>query len=187
MENVQKIDQIINKAGCSYEDAKAALEGCEWDMIDAIISLERDGKVVKETVEQKTEEAAEFIPEVTAEVIPVDSDQKNGNDASGDKDGTKKRRGRGLWARFKDIMTKNRMVVIKSSGEQIIDLPIYIPLIALVAFFWATLGIAVIAMVFGCRFHFEGEDLGKTNINNTMDKATDYAEKVRSDLSGKNK
>ena len=30
-----------------------------------------------------------------------------------------------------------------------------------------------------------GENLGKTNINSTMDKAADYAEKVRSDLSGK--
>jgi hypothetical protein len=40
-------------------------------------------------------------------------------------------------------------------------------------------------MVFGCRFHFEGEDLGKTNINSTMDKATDYAEKVKNDLSKK--
>jgi hypothetical protein len=40
-------------------------------------------------------------------------------------------------------------------------------------------------MVFGCRFHLEGEDLGKTNINNTMDKATDYAEKVKNDLAGK--
>jgi hypothetical protein len=40
-------------------------------------------------------------------------------------------------------------------------------------------------MVFGCRFHFEGADLGKININDTMDKATDYAEKVRNDLAGR--
>ena len=80
---------------------------------------------------------------------------------------------------------KNRMVILKSNGQQIADLPIIIPVIALIAFFWATLILAVIAMVFGCRFHFEGEDLGKTGINNTMDKATDYAEKVRNDLSKK--
>ena len=45
--------------------------------------------------------------------------------------------------------------------------------------------IAGLAMIFGYRFHFEGEDLGKTNINSTMDKATDYAEKVKNDLAGK--
>ena len=77
------------------------------------------------------------------------------------------------------------MVVIKSNGQQITDLPIWIPIIALAAFFWATLAVAVIAMLFGCHFHFEGEDLGKTNINSTMDKAADYAEKVKNDWSAK--
>lgn len=44
MDNLQKIEQLVSKAGCSYEDAKAALEGCGWDMIDAIISLEEKAK-----------------------------------------------------------------------------------------------------------------------------------------------
>jgi hypothetical protein len=77
------------------------------------------------------------------------------------------------------------MVVFKSDGKQIVDLPICLPVLALIAFFWATLIIAALAMLFGCRFHFEGEDLGKTNINSTMDKATDYAEKFRNDIAGK--
>ena len=194
MDNYQKVEQLVNKAGCSYEEAKAALEACEWDMIDAIISLEREGKVKKETVEmssQKAEEAEDVIPEVTPEVIAASGsrssedskadDQSNGSSKKSEK-ATK--RGRNLWNRFKSVMTKNRMVVIKSNGQQLMDIPIFIPVIALIAFFWATLALAVIAMVFGCHFHFEGEDLGKTNINSTMDKATDYAEKVRNDLTG---
>ena len=67
MDNFQKIEQIVNKAGCSYEEAKTALEACGWDMIDAIISLERDGKINKETVEQtapKAEQSIEIVPEV---------------------------------------------------------------------------------------------------------------------------
>ena len=47
MDNYQKVEQIVNKAGCSYEDARAALEACGWDMLDAVISLEREGKVNK--------------------------------------------------------------------------------------------------------------------------------------------
>ena len=45
MDNYQKVEQLVNKAGCSFEEAKAALEGCGWDMLDAVISLEREGKV----------------------------------------------------------------------------------------------------------------------------------------------
>ena len=77
------------------------------------------------------------------------------------------------------------MMMFKKNGQQILDLPIWIPILVLVMFFWATLILAVLAMLFGYRFHFEGTDLGKTGINDTMDKATDYAEKVREDLSEK--
>ena len=197
MDNYQKVEQLVNKAGCSYENAKAALEECGWDMLDAVISLEREGKINKETPEQKAEEPVEIIPEVSADTVGGNNSQQityiyddsgsgssSGAGNSGKTEG-KPKRGRKLWKRIKSILINNRMVVLKSSGQQIMDLPIVIPVIALIAFFWATLIVAAIAMVFGCRFHFEGEDLGKTNINSTMDKATDYAEKVRSDLAGK--
>lgn len=197
MDNYQKVEQLVSKAGCSYEDAKTALESCGWDMLDAVISLEREGKINKETPEQKAEEPVEIIPEVSADNVGGNNSQQityiyddsgSGNSGGAGNSGKaegKPKRGRKLWKRIKSILINNRMVVLKSSGQQIMDLPIVIPVIALIAFFWATLIVAAIAMVFGCRFHFEGEDLGKTNINSTMDKATDYAEKVRSDLSGK--
>lgn len=195
MENYQKLEQLVNKTGCSYEDARTALEANGWDMIDAVVSLEREGKVKKETVEKKTEKAIE----ITAEIAPSadqagesrqsasDEDGAAGKDSAGGserKEGKPKREFK-LWNRIKRILMNNRMVILKSNGDQFIDLPILAPIIALLLFFWATLGVAVLAMLFGFRFHFEGEDLGKTNINNTMDKATDYAEKVRNDLTGK--
>ena len=198
MENYQKVEQLVNKVGCSYEDAKTALEGCEWDMLDAVISLERDGKISKETAEQKTEEPIEIIPEISADKVSGNNSQQityvyaegqGGNNAGGENTDNSQKEPKGvrkLWNRIKSILMNNRMLVYISNGQQIVDLPIVIPLIALIAFFWATLILAGVAMVFGCRFHFEGEDLGKTTINNTMDKATDYAEKVRNDFS-KNK
>ena len=185
MDNYQKVEQLVNKMGCSYEDAKAALESNEWDMLDAVISLEREGKVAKESAEQKADEPIEIIPEVISDSHDGGAAGKS-EEAGSSKDakgGTK--RERKLWKRIKSILINNRMIVLKGNGQQIMDVPIVVPVIALIAVFWATLIVAGIAMVFGCRFHFEGEDLGKTNINRTMDKATDYAEKVKNDLSGK--
>jgi hypothetical protein len=181
MDNYQKVEQLVNKSGCSYEDAKAALEACGWDMLDAVISLEKEGKIIKEqpeAAESKTEETVEIIPEVV--------NDKGYDNAGSKKQGKTKeasKKVKGLWNRLKSILTENRMVMIKSNGQQIFDLPIWVPVLALAAFFWATLILAVIAMLFGCRFHFEGADLGKAGINDTMDKATDYAEKVREDIS----
>ena len=183
MDNFEKIEQLVNKAGCSYEDAKAALEGCGWDMIDAIISLERDGKIKKESAAYSAQPAQEA--EILSEVTVDSTGSRTGNHGNAGKSEKEKKEKKGIWKRFKSIMTDNRLVIIKSNGQQLADLPIWIPVIALICFFWATLILAVIAMVFGCRFHFEGADLGKININDTMDKATDYAEKVRNDLTGR--
>ena len=198
MENIQKIDQLVSKAGCSYEDAKAALEVCGWDMIDAIVNLERAGKVKQEEsgmAVQYAEEPVEVVPEVSADEIEGDYSRKvtyrcegtdgEQSDAGSSKKAAGAKREHKLWKRIKSILMNNRMIIIKSNGKQIADLPIVVPIIALIAFFWATLIIAALAMLFGYRLHFEGEDLGKTNINNTMDKATDYAEKVKNDLTNK--
>ena len=185
MENYQKIEQIVNTTGCSFEDAKAALEAHEWDMIDAVIGLEREGKVKKAASEQTAPKAEEPV-EITAEVRCDDdaAGKQSGSGRSGSA-GKRPHRVRGFFRRIKEILLNNRMLVFKSSGQKIIDIPIIFPVIALIAFFWATLVIAVLAMIFGYRFHFEGEDLGKTNINNTMDKATDYAEKMKDNLTKK--
>ena len=183
MDSFQKVEQLVNKTGCNYEDAKAALEDCGWDMLDAVISLEKDGKTVKETAKQpenKVEEAVEIIPEVISDKAYDNADAG----ASGSSKEAPKNL-KGLWKRIKNFLTDNRMMMFKKNGQQILDLPIWIPILVLVMFFWATLILAVLAMLFGYRFHFEGADLGKTGINDTMDKATDYAEKVREDLSEK--
>ena len=185
MDNFEKIEQLVNKTDCSYEDAKATLEGCGWDMIDAIIKLEKEGKVKKESAAYTEKPAAEAkaVPEVTVDV--KGSSPKSQNAGNSEKAEKARKERRGIWNRFKSIMTNNRLVIIKNNGQQLADLPIWIPIVALICFFWATLILAVIAMVVGCRFHFEGEDLGKININDTMDKATEYAEKVKNDLTKK--
>ena len=184
MDNFEKIEKIVDKAGCSFEDAKMALEACDWDMIDAVIKLEKEGKIRKETAEKKAEPAIE----ITSEVIEGRYDEAFGDEddaeASGQAKARPKRKFR-LWERVKSILMNNRMVILTRNGQPIIDVPILVTVIALILFFWATLIIAAVAMVFGFRFHFEGEDLGKTNINRTMDKAGDYAEKVKNDLAGK--
>jgi hypothetical protein len=152
-------------------------------MIDAIISLERDGKIKKESAAYSAQPAQEA--EILSEVTVDSTGSRTGNHGNAGKSEKEKKEKKGIWKRFKSIMTDNRLVIIKSNGQQLADLPIWIPVIALICFFWATLILAVIAMVFGCRFHFEGADLGKININDTMDKATDYAEKVKNDLTKK--
>ena len=45
MDNLEKVERIREKTGVSYEDAKVALEASNNDMLDAIVYLEKLGKV----------------------------------------------------------------------------------------------------------------------------------------------
>ena len=45
MTNYEMVELLRQKANVSYEEAKAALEAANWDLLDAIVLLEREGKV----------------------------------------------------------------------------------------------------------------------------------------------
>ena len=44
MENNEMIEKLIEKTGVSYEEAKAVLEEKNYDILDAVLELERHGK-----------------------------------------------------------------------------------------------------------------------------------------------
>ena len=41
MDQLEKVEKIREKTGVSYEDAKSALEACNYDLLDAIVYLEK--------------------------------------------------------------------------------------------------------------------------------------------------
>ena len=47
MELLEKVEKIREKTGVSYEEAKAALEACGEDVLDALVYLENQGKIKK--------------------------------------------------------------------------------------------------------------------------------------------
>ena len=44
MDNMEKVEKLRERANVTYEEAKAALEESSWDLLDAIVNLERQGK-----------------------------------------------------------------------------------------------------------------------------------------------
>ena len=41
MDNLEKVDKLRERANVSYEEAKAALEANGWDLLDAMVYLEK--------------------------------------------------------------------------------------------------------------------------------------------------
>ena len=44
MDQLEKVDKLRERANVSYEEAKEALEASNWDLLDAMVYLEKHGK-----------------------------------------------------------------------------------------------------------------------------------------------
>ncbi len=64
MENIEKIDMVRERMNVTYEEAKGALEAANWDVVEALITLERDEKARREEIFVRGNELVEKIKEI---------------------------------------------------------------------------------------------------------------------------
>jgi hypothetical protein len=64
VENIEKIDMVRGRMDVTYEEAKLALEATNWDVVEAIIQIERVEKDRKEEIFVRGNELVEKIKEI---------------------------------------------------------------------------------------------------------------------------
>ncbi len=184
MENFEMVEKLAEKAGVSYEEAKAALEESGGDILDAMIILEKKRKAAEENKEPEVKAA-----EVSAEAVNRNAGSETRNDEfESRKEEWKKERKSG-WDNFKaevkriaELSVRNTFQV-RRKGETLIAIPT-LALIALLIFaFWFTLILVVIGLFFGCRYSFESKSKTAETVNEFLDKAADTAETIKKDFS----
>ena len=172
MEKMEKVEALRNKAGVTYEEAKAALEANNWDVLDAMIALEKEGKV-KQTSSSK------------AEVLTGDVVTENGQKSSSEP----KRRKFMNWV--KDILRKaNRNAFeISKDGKIILTVPVLVFVIVLLFAFHIVIPLMIIGLFFSIKYHFSGPDVHSmdVDINAAMDSASRTAENLKDEFTSKEK
>ena len=172
MEKMEKVEALRNKAGVTYEEAKAALEANNWDVLDAMIALEKEGKV-KQTSSSK------------AEVLTGDVVTENGQKSSSEP----KRRKFMNWV--KDILRKaNRnSFEISKDGKIILTVPVLVFVIVLLFAFHIVIPLMIIGLFFSIKYHFSGPDVHSVDvdINAAMDSASRTAENLKDEFTSKEK
>lgn len=161
MTEYEKVEKLCEKCNISYEEARAALEASNWDLLDAIVCLEREGKVSGGAASHstKTEPAKE---------------EKETRSRFAERAGTLLEHVRKLI----QIGNENSFV-ISNREKQLLSLPITAMVILLLCTsIWLLVALAV-GMFFGLRYSIKGEQLGKPQVNDVMDKAANAAENVR--------
>jgi len=164
MDRIAIVDKLREKAGVSYEEAKVALEQSDWDLLDAIVRLEKEGKV-KEAAYSTKQEA------------PPEPEAAYQGEAQ-------KPRGETFDRLFKFIgrvihKGNTNHLWILQHGEKKVSLPLTAAVLLGIVLPWGVIPLLIIGLFFGFHYRIVGPDLGKTGINDVMDKASKAAEAVK--------
>ena len=169
MEQLEKVEKLRERADVSYEEAKEALEACDWDLLDAMVWLEKRGKVKgpsKESFTTSYEEQDQY----------VSVKDKVQEQEESESDSFFKKLGHFCKSLFQKSMDNS--FYVKRREEEIFHVPVW-ALVLLLLFFWKILiPVMIVALFFECRYSFKGKD-NLDGVNKAMDKAGDLADKVK--------
>ena len=162
MDTFEKVEKLREKANVTFEEAKAALDEANGDLLDAIILLEKQGKAEKRRESYSTGQ--------DTELLVVDQPEEKES----------KKRGNAFTDKVKALWHKSceNYFVVERKDEAIITLPIWVFIIILIFTWHVTLVAMIVALFVGCRYSFKGEDEMKL-ANNVCEKASEAAEKVK--------
>ena len=141
MDRIEMVEKLRERANVGYEEAKKALEQCEWDLLDAMVLLETKGKVKPEGSEHSTKRRKAEGEEstVTGEA----------------------RRGLDRFFRFVGALCKRatrNSFVLSKGGEAVITMPAIVFIILVLSAFWVTIPLLLVSIFYGHSIGFRGPE-----------------------------
>ena len=156
MDHYEMVENLRTKANVTYEEAKAALEASDWDMLDALVLLESEGKVTgapEFTTKEKTDEPRRSARgrEMKGSLFKL-----------------------GAWIRkMIDLGNKNQFVISRK-GTEMVAMPITLMALLMILVWPFSLIVLCAGFFLGTRYAFRGPDINSTVsafVNNAQDKA----------------
>ena len=156
MEEFEKVEELVKVTGVSFEDAANALRACDGNIVDAMVYLEKLGKINGSAKKSSVESAVETANEKCRKAF----------------EDVKKPTGK-----FVDFMTKNKLN-IKKGDETFASVPVgaaaVLGLVAPIA-----VPAAFVSMMCGYDYSFTGDQAGVDKANTVMGKAEEAAAKAK--------
>lgn len=180
MENFEKVEALREKANVSFEDAKVALEACNYDMLDAMIYLERQGKVnagstASYTTFSGTDTSQEF-----------EQAQKSYEDSCKRTSFGEVMGKFGKWC-GRVIQKSVEIDFCVTKGDKLLlRVPVLALVLALLLAFWLLAILLVVGLFCGCKYYFWGmDDTATIKINRICEQASETCEGIKKDFQNK--
>ena len=175
MERYEMAELLSKKAGVTLEEARQALADNEWDILDAMVALERKGRVPQAepvTVGGRQENGGYYYS-APAQPQPVKSAPKREPILT---NGFAQ-----LWEYIKKLvrlLVYTNFVVTRREKE-VMALPVIWVVVLLICCFWVTLPALLIGMFVGCKYRFEGMGKAGDSANRAMEKLQNAVDNVK--------
>ena len=183
---MELVEKLVEKTGVSYGEAKAMLEKTDWDILEAIIRLESEGRVqgAKTAQYSTSNEANETKQEQSGNGTNERRHQHRQNRDNCETGENFRKSAKSFGDFLKDVFDKgnHNCLLVHRKNEKIIELPVTAFVILLVFCFWVVIPLMVVGLFLGCRYSFSGNELGRDSVNNAMGKATDIADNIKSEF-----
>lgn len=180
MENLEKVEKLREKTGVGYEDAKNALTACDFDMLDALVYLEKLGKI-------KTPAMGVYS------TLPDNSQSDEFTKAQETyHEACKKESVGDVFNKFFDWCRKvikkgcETTFQVERHGKVAVSVPVIILVLLLLFAFWITIPVLIIGMFMDCKYSFIGFSSTTVDINDICNKASETCENIKKDFQNTN-
>ena len=166
---LQQVETLKAHANVSYADAKAALEATGGEMLDALLWLERMGKIPADQTASYSTRGNETEPK-TGPVTGRPAQPKE------------EKRQEDWGQKIKRFLLENRLEAYNRKTGRDFEVPVGVCIILLIIAFWMVPALLIIGFFLGWRYRMAGPDLGRNEVNETMEQINDTAETVVSEV-----
>ncbi len=165
MTRLEMVEKLREKTGISYDAAREALENNNWDLIDTIIVLDKQGRVVEDAAASNDANAPKPVRAI---------------DAS--KAGTKLKNAL-KWVL--GIIKKGEAIRIGicRGEEEIGSLSITVVILLFLVKWYIPLGLWIISLFFGFKYRFGGLAAAGRLLDSLSDRAGEKAEEIKTKFS----
>lgn len=175
MERNEMIKIIIEKANVTREEAIEVLEKCNWDVVDSIIYLERNGKIENNEITT--------IIEVKEEEDQKQDKKENSKRHEEKYGGIGEIVGRVFKFIGKFIRKGNEnFFEVKKENEKPIRISLTISILLLVFLSVPTIILLVIGLFCGYKYSLSGSNINYNEVNNVFEKASESADTIKKDF-----
>jgi len=175
MATLEQVEKLRERANVGYDEAKAALDATNGDILEALIYLEKQGKTTAPAGGGYYSSAQNQAEGKTS----AENKSKACETGESFKDAIK-RFGR-FCGKVLQKGNSNTFEVLKGDVSRI-TFPVTVLALLLIFAFWVTIPMLVIGLFFGFRYRFIGPDLGIKPVNNAMDSAASAAESIKNSI-----